>query len=276
MSTPIPTPNPLSPAWNTYIDGQSFNVTGLDGSPVTLDFPDINGFIYGNIANAAVLAFNIGFSGMLMIVLLVLSNAKKARQPIFVLNFITLVVFCVRSIISLDLDCDVAWYGVPQSFIGAIAQYPFPPIAARTVFTGITAILVNALIFISLILQTRVVFAAEPKTQMIVTVGLSILAIVIEGLWFTFQVMIQMVTFEIADNGTPITVASWLYYTVQYLFISFVGICCLIFLYKLFFIVRRRRRMGFRSFGPMQILFIMVSQCLVIPRTLRSLVIANC
>ena len=42
--------------------------------------------------------------------------------------------------------------------------------------------------------------------------------------------------------------------------------CCLIFLYKLFNAIRQRRRMGFQSFGPLHILFIMFCQCLVIPR----------
>ena len=45
----------------------------------------------------------------------------------------------------------------------------------------------------------------------------------------------------------------------------FIGISCLLFLHKLFIAIRLRKRMGYKNFGPLQVLFIMFAQCLVIP-----------
>lgn len=46
-----------------------------------------------------------------------------------------------------------------------------------------------------------------------------------------------------------------------------IGISCLLFLYKIFVTIRRRRTIGFRYFGPLQILFITFGQYLILPRT---------
>jgi len=57
----------------------------------------------------------------------------------------------------------------------------------------------------------------------------------------------------------------YLYLIQRIYFCTFVGVSCLVFLYKLAITIYRRRKMGIKKFGPLQIIFIMFSQCLVIP-----------
>ena len=100
-SDTIPTQNTYGYDWNIYIATQSFNVTDLFGNQTTLSFPEINTFEWGIIGQSASYGFTVGFTSMLMIVLLILMDRKKAMRPIFIFNFASLFLVCAREIISL-------------------------------------------------------------------------------------------------------------------------------------------------------------------------------
>src|SRR5437762_10909355 len=118
-TTTIPSPDPSSADWNLYVDNQSFNVTGLDGTPTTLALPDVNNFIYWLISQDAMFGFTIGFTGMLMIVLLMLTTSQKARRPIFIFNFLSLFFLCLREIFWLATGCLQIGYGISENLLGA-------------------------------------------------------------------------------------------------------------------------------------------------------------
>ena len=123
-TTTIPKPDPTSADWSLYVDTQSFNLTGLDGAPTTLSLSTVNNFIYWLITQDAMYGFTIGFTGMLMIVLLIITTPQKARRPIFILNFLSLFFLCLREIFWLATGCLEIGYGVGENLIGASAQYP--------------------------------------------------------------------------------------------------------------------------------------------------------
>ena len=260
-----PTPNPTSPAWSEYVDNQSFNLTGFNGKTITITLGQVNHIYYRFMCSVVTYGFVVGFTGMLMIVLLILADRKKIRRPIFILNFLCLLLQCLRGIVSLISVLSVNVYGLGILLFGAISQYPLSSYAPKQLVLGLLGITLYPCIFATLILQVRVVFAAEPRTQLIITVVLTILALVIEGFWLTYE---SIVLHNVYSDGSGIyTLQPYLYKTFQWSFIGFVSVCCLLFVYKLFHTIRRRRRMGFRSFGPLHILFIMFCQCLIIPRT---------
>src|SRR5579862_2606090 len=101
MSTPIPTPDPTSPAWNIYVDGQSFNLTSLSGKPTTMTLPQLNAFIYSQRTSTLITAFVLGFGSMLFIILLALTKGERRRQPIYLLNLASLFLIVYRSIMNL-------------------------------------------------------------------------------------------------------------------------------------------------------------------------------
>ena len=255
-SVTIPTPNPTSVAWNVYLDAQSFNLTALDNSTATFSLSDVNAIIYYYLAQTAVQGFIIGFSALLIIVLILLTPAKKARRLIFIFNFLSLLFICIRSILNVGGTCSQVTYGVGETLLGAIAQYSL----THTIVGAVISFLLTITIVVSLVLQVRVVFAAEPRTQKIVTALLSLCALWIVGLYLRFTV------WEITLYVTRNFVAEpWTYNGFEISMIIYIGICCLLFLYKLFHAIQLRKRMGYRNFGPLQILFIMFAQCLVIP-----------
>lgn len=258
----IPTPDPNSSEWNIYIDNQSFNVTGLNGEPTTLDFPMINAYIYQVAAESVVYAFQLGFAAMLVIVLLLLTSGKKRHQPIFILNLASLVFVCVRSIVDIIVLC-ASYRGIGQMFLSAEVQYPAST-WAPIVIGNILNIFIYAFVLTSLLLQVRVVFAAEPLSRRVFTI-IGATAIVAEmGLVIAWEYFATKAPFV----GNSFVYPLWIYTTYKIYFVAFVGISCFIFLSKLAIAIYRRRRMGINinQLGPLQIIFIMFTHCLVVPR----------
>jgi pheromone alpha factor receptor len=254
----IPSPDPTSRDWSIYLDNQSFNVTGLDGTPTTISFPEINAYIYLTTAETAVAAFAVGFVSMLFIVLFLITPAAKIRKPIFALNLLSMFLVVIREICLVYVSCG-PYQGVGQIFLGADAQYP-RRVWSADILSVILAVAIYATIMISLILQVRVVFSTEPRTQTILTIIGAIGVIVQTGFNMTWLVVnIRNILRE------PTVFPLWVYTVLRIFFTSFVGVACLIFLYKLGFTIYRRRKMDM-AIGPLEIIFIMFCQCLVVPR----------
>jgi pheromone alpha factor receptor len=263
MSTTSLTPNPTSIPWNNYINSQSFNVTGLDGTPVTIGFSDINALQNGFLIDGIVRGFAIGFCSLLFILLLILTPSDRRKTAIFLLNMISLFLLTFFSILGCIVDASSYTQPGPQ-LLRALAGYG-PSTWAPSVMGNIIQPALYGSIMTSLVLQTRVVFAAEPTTKKIVTI-LGALATLVE---FAF-VMTNSVYDIISVYATePVLYPKWIYRTIRLYFLVFVGICCVVFLYKLGTAVRRRSKMGInvRRFGPFQIIFVTFAQCLIVPRT---------
>jgi len=261
-TTPIPTPDPNSRLWNIYVDNQAFNVTGVDGTPTTLTFAEINAQIYEVGAEQACAGFALGFVSMLFIVLLLITPAAKMRKPIFLLNMACLFCVAFREILIMIVEC-ASYQGVGQYFLNADAQYPLSTWSAN-IMSAIVGIFIYALIMISLVLQVRVVFAAEPRTRWLFTLIGSV-AVIVETA-FTTTWVAYWIRYELYYSAF---LPFWLYKTFRIFFCAFVGVASLIFLYKLGFTIYRRRKMGMNinQFGPLQIIFVMFCQCLIVPRT---------
>jgi pheromone alpha factor receptor len=264
-ATAIPTPDPTSAAWSEFLDSQPFNLTGLDGTPQTLSLADVSAYNYAIAVGGVTNGFMVGFGAMLVIVLILLTDSKKLSRPIIVLNIISLLLFSTRSL----LEC-IGWtqqfnYGVGEIFLGAVAQYGGNPY-----WVGIVEALIQpflyATILTSLILQVRVVFGPEPRARKIITTGLCAVAGVLEVLVIVYNIYVLI---ALAEQNLNAYNPPWLYPATKILFLVFLGLSSVIFLYKLAITIRMRRRLGLTKFGPLQILFIMSAQCLVVPGTSR-------
>jgi hypothetical protein len=268
MSATSITPNPTSIPWNDYVNTQSFNVTGLDGTPTTLSFTDINSFRYAIATDAIVRGFAIGFCSLLFIILLILTPSDRRKNAIFLLNMASLFLLTFYSILGCVIDAST-YLGVGQQLIGALAGYG-PSTWVPSVIASLITPALYATIMTSLVLQTRVVFAAEPRTRRIVTI-LGALAVLVEIAFVTTNSVYAI----ILDYAHATIVPRWIYRTMRLYFLVFVAICCLVFLYKLGTAVRRRSKMGInvKRFGPFQIIFITFSQCLIVPCTPSSSVL---
>jgi len=121
------------------------------------------------------------------------------------------------------------------------------------------------LIISSLIVQVRVVFGAEAKARQYLTLGFGLLGLTAVGFILAQQADIFKYTLEANGGADP-----WYYWvqnTGRILFVIVIGLCCAVFVGKLMYLIHRRQKMGFKGFGPLQVILIMGSQCLIVPRT---------
>jgi Fungal pheromone mating factor STE2 GPCR len=182
-----------------------------------------------------------------------------------ILNFLCLLILCVREIVFLANFLKIGSYGLGEAIFGAAAQIPRSDYVPENILAVLLSLTLYPCIFATLILQVRGVFAAEPRSQLIITIFLTIISVIIEAFWLTYETFALRNLF--ASPTAIREIKPYVYKTVQWTFIGLVSLCCLLFVYKLFVTIRRRRRMGFHSFGPLHILLIMFCQCLILPRT---------
>src|SRR5579859_6952506 len=263
MSTTSPPPvDPTGAAWNNYVNSQSFNVTSLKGTPVTLSFPQIDSLAYLRTSTGIVAGFAIGFCAQLFIILLLLTPKERRRQPIYLLNMTSLFLLTFINICRAIIYCSTYQNSGPQ-LLGAFFAYgktTWVPLVLQAIINP----LLFASIMTSLVLQTRVVFAAEPITRHTITL-VGALAILGEfGIAVTNSVYSVLLQYRYPEI---VVVPQWIYRTQRLYFVVFVAICCAVFLWKLARTILRRRRMGMdiKQFGPFQIVFIMFTQCLIVP-----------
>jgi len=270
MSSPIPSPDPKSIAWNQYINTQSFNLTTLSGTQKTFSLTDFDSFDNSHVTEVVMYAFALGFAAMLIIILVPLTPADKRRQPIFLLNIASLFLIVFRSVVAVILCC-ASYRGFGQQVLGATAGYG-PGTWAPSIIAALLFPPFYATVTASLILQVRVVLTVHPKTRRAVTIFLSLAASVLVAFDATYIVYAIWIQYK-----PNLIIPAWIYKTTRIFFISYVGVACLIFLYKVAVTIRRRVRMGMeiRQFGPLQILFAMFAQCLVVPRNPPSIIAAK-
>jgi pheromone alpha factor receptor len=262
-STSLPPVNPTSAAWNNYVNSQSFNVTSLKGTPITISFPDIDNLSYLRTTTGIVAGFAIGFCAQLFVILVLLTPPDRRRKPIYVLNMTSLFLLVFSNICRATISSSTYQNAGPQ-LLGAFFAYgktTWVPIVILSVLQPF----LYASIMASLVLQIRVVFAAEPATRRIVTVTGTLAALLEFGIATAnsvYQIILQY------SYPAIVRVPQWIYRTMRVYFVVFVAVCCAIFLYKLARTIYRRQRMGLdvQRFGPFQIVFVMFCQCLIVPR----------
>src|ERR1700721_404731 len=165
-----PTPlDPSSAAWASEVAAQTVNLTALDGSAVTLSLYDIDDFYVGTEQGLIVTSFGMGMCAVLFIAMLVLSKPEKRRTIIFGLNlgglFIQFMRCLMNSIISTNMGFSLA-----QQFLDLTPLFTMRDYVPQFMFISFT-ILWYMVILSSLVLQVRVVFAAEPKYKKFFTFG---------------------------------------------------------------------------------------------------------
>ena len=210
------------------------------------------------------LAFNwgsqIGASVMLLLVLLLLTRQEKRKSSIFIMNCLCLVLNTVRSI----LQC--IWLTTEMFNPYAVLAGDYARVSsadrANTVASNTILLILVACIMISLSLQVWVVcITARPLHRGIIMGTTTVMACIAVGYRFAvcaisnIQTMsdLTMGDYDRVVTGMHITqaVAVWIY-------------CC-VFTFKLGYALLQRRRLQMTQFGPMQIIFIMGCQTMVIP-----------
>lgn len=264
MSVPVPSviPSPNDPVWSEEIASQTVNLTDIFGNVNTFHLSDFDAYNHSVGQALVIFGVNIGMVVTIAIVLLLLTKPEKRRTPIFALNLAGLVLMFFRMLMNSILDTGPN-FTISVAFLSDTSLTPASAFVPLYIYTFVT-IPWYIVIIASLVLQVRVVFGAEPRAQKYLTWALGLLGLATMGFNITGQA--DVFKGNLAKTGAVDPWFAWVQETAHILYTITIALASLIFVSKLMYLIHRRQRMGFKGFGPLQVIVIMGAQCLIIPR----------
>lgn len=248
---------------------QSFTLVTGDGAAINITVPELDAFILYSVQISINYAAQLGASLIFLIVLLLLTKPDKRKSPIFIINSVALLLNVLRML----LQC--LYFTGPFSETYAYFSVDYSRVTGSDYANQVAITVLNWMLLVcvefSLLLQVRVVcITVLDFYKRIIYVlsacigGIAIafrLALCIENSKYILSLKSQF-SLEWLASATNITTS--------------ISICwfCLVFVIKLGFAMRQRKKLNVGSYGPMQIIFIMGCQTLIIPGT--SLPPFNC
>lgn len=239
---------------------QSFTLRMADGTPVEVTLDDLDSFILYSVQICINFAAQLGASLILLIVLLLLTKPEKRRAPVFITNTLSLAVNFIRNI----LLC--LYFTGPFNEVYAYFAQDYSQVHqsdyAKSVTATVLTLLLLVCVEISLVFQVRVVCVtlrvAYRQAILAVSVLVAFLAVA-----FRFALCVENSIYIVTLNATTglARLGSAANITTT------ISICwfCAVFVIKLGIALQQRKKLGLGQFGPMQIIFIMGCQTLIIP-----------
>lgn len=262
MATPTSTatPVPLPPNFDPF--EQNFTLIGRDGLPFAVSMTDINELREYGVRLSINYGTQIGASIILLVMLLLLTRAEKRRSTIFLMNALCLTINIVRSVLQCRYLTGNYFnvYTILTSDLGRATTAD----VANTVASNTMTLLLVICIMASLSMQVWVVCKTAPLWQRISIMGVTT-AIALVAVGYRFAVCV--ISNNLAVKREPYGMAGyqWLLDQMSIMQAVAIWVYCAVFTAKLGYALVSRRRMGMTQFGPMQIVFIMGAQTMVIP-----------
>ena len=245
---------------------QSFTLHASDGTPFNVSIPDLDYFVNYNNQICINYGAQTGASIVLLAVLLLLTKPDRRAAPIFIVNVSSLAFNIIRNI----LQC--LYFTGPFTETYAVFSGDFSRVHTGDYAVSVTATVFTLLVLlcveISLCLQTHVVCVTMRQLYRRMIFAASVLiallalafriALCIENSIYIVQTKVDGPLHQL-ESATTIT--------------ETISICWFsaVFVMKLAFALIERRKLGLVQFGPMQIIFIMGCQTLIIPGQQDSL-----
>lgn len=204
----------------------------------------------------------IGATLLLLLVLSLLTRREKRKSGIFIVNALCLVTNTIRCILLSCFVTSTLWHPYTQfsQDTSSVSKTDINTSIAASIFT----LIVTVLIMISLSIQVWVVcITTAPYQRYMIMAATTATAMVAVGYKAAFVITSIMQTLDGQDGGSYLDLVMQSYIT-QAVAISFYS--C-IFTYKLGHAIIQRRNLNMPQFGPMQIIFIMGCQTMIIPGT---------
>lgn len=250
-------PQPFDPA---TFDPWSQNVTmyAPDGSSVVVSMENVNTYRLYTARVSTSFGSQTGASVVLLLVLLLLTKREKRKSSIFILNCLCLVLNSLRCIF---LVCYVTGgFMHPYTLLTGVGRYSTSDVVVSVMGTTLTT-MVTTCIMASLSLQTWVACITTSKLQRVLIMSITTtMALISVGTKFAYMVAANISVVQLSMRDTDkLSALSYITQAVTILLYSFV------FVWKLGYAVVQRRRLKMQQFGPMQIVFIMGCQTLIIP-----------
>ncbi|KAH7042016.1 fungal pheromone mating factor STE2 GPCR-domain-containing protein [Macrophomina phaseolina] len=235
------------------------------GEEVPVSLENVNEFTHYGVKIGIVWGSQIGAALITLVLLLVLSRPEKRRSTLFVSNVLSLFLCIFRSITNV-LYYTSNWYTLYVIATGDYSQIPLSDYV-NSILATTTSLLLLICVEVSLVIQANIVCTTVKRPWRIAIMiisGLVAVAVIAVRLWQTI-LNNQMTMGEDVLGLDQVASLSSILLVTSICFFSLV-FCC-----KLGLAIRNRRQLGLKQFGPMQIVFIMGTQTLIIPTILAIL-----
>jgi pheromone alpha factor receptor len=246
---------------------QTFTLLDGSGHPFNVSIADITALNYDNVEMALIYGVQIGLTVLMFATLLLLTQPGKRHSPVFILNVLALILNAIRSsLLAVYLTSN---WDNPYSILAADYSRITSMDVANSVAVSVVKLVEVVVVEISLVLQVHVVLSTATRVQRF---WLVILSGTVGMIAITFQLataVINSVALQdystsngiVPPDQTRVASAANISLTISVCFFM------AIFVSKLGYALKQRRTLGLRKFGPMQVIFIMGLQTMIVPCT---------
>ncbi|KAL4875647.1 fungal pheromone mating factor STE2 GPCR-domain-containing protein [Aspergillus karnatakaensis] len=231
-----------------------------DGTPIEVPINIVDDWAQYPLRVCINYAAQLGASVVLLVILLLLTRAEKRASYVFALNCVALLLNFVRLLCSI-LVFTSAFARAYAYFSGDYSEVPRGAYA-NSVTGAIFAAILLTIIEVSLVLQVQVVCS---NLRRIYRRALLTLSTVVALVPIGFRYWLAVVNIKnILDAASPVP-TNWLESAANIVLTVSICFFCAVFVTKLGFAIRLRRKLGLTDFGPMKVIFVMGCQTLIIP-----------
>jgi pheromone alpha factor receptor len=244
---------------------QNFTLVDGNGQTLTISMADIALLNYENVEMALIYGVQIGLSVLMLTTLLLLTQPGKRQSPVFILNVLALTLNTIRA--SLLATYLTSNWDNPYSILAADYSRITKMDVANSVAVSVIKFAEVIVIEISFLLQVHVVLSTASRLQrfwlLILSGTVGMIAVAFQ-LATTIVNSIALQGYKTSDGIVPpdqarVASAANISFTISVCFFM------AIFVSKLGYALKERRTLGLRKFGPMQVIFIMGLQTMIVP-----------
>lgn len=236
-----------------------------DGSPFEVPIAVLQNFAQYPIRVCINYASQLGASVILLVILLLLTRAEKRTSSVFWLNCLALLLNFARLLCSMIVFTS-NFYRVYSYFSGDFSRVTSADYANSVLGVLFTALL-QTILEVSLVLQVQVVCSNLRHSWRRSLLGVSIVVAIVP---IAFRYWLSVLNIRhILDAASPVQF-NWLEKAGNICLTVSICFFCAIFVTKLGFAIRLRRKLGLTEFGPTKAIFIMGCQTMVIPGTFSA------
>ncbi|KAI9890634.1 MAG: hypothetical protein M1814_003832 [Vezdaea aestivalis] len=251
----------LPPDFDPFV--QVFSWLDATGAPFNLTIADLDVYMLESVRTSINYAVQAGASIILLVVVILLTRSEKRCSPVFILNCLSLALCFIRSILH-ALFYTSGFSGLYAFFGNDYSRVPREAYATQ-VAAGIMTLLVLVTIELSLAVQTQVVTTTVAPASRL---GLAIISTIFVCQAIGFRLALTIINSKAILSAQSFLNYQWLALATQVTTTLSICFFCFVFAAKLGYALRQRYKLGLRQFGPMQIIFIMGLQTMILPGTL--------
>ncbi|OQD96697.1 hypothetical protein PENSOL_c015G10315 [Penicillium solitum] len=251
------TPSPSLP-FDPYTQDVTFHLA--IGSELLVPVQALNVFVMYNVRVCINYGCQFGASFTLLVILLLLTQSDKRRSAVFILNGLALFLNSGRLLFQV-IHFSTPFEEVYQFVSGDYSSVPWSAYAVSIVAVVLTT-LVIVCIEASLVIQVHVVCSTLRRryrhSLLVLSILVALVPIGFRSAWMVVNCR-AIITLNYMSDIWWIESATNICVTISICFF------CVIFVTKLGFAIKQRRRLGVREFGPMKVIFVMGCQTMVVP-----------